>query len=95
MHFDVETLAGTGVDGATDGPVAEAQFNLPRAIAVTPNGTVYVGETFFNGLRKIEDGVVTTLASRDDGNIDGPLSVALFRGPTGIVSDQAGNLYVN
>ena len=60
MHFDVQTLAGTGVDGATDGPVAEAQFNLPRAIAVTPNGTVYVGETFFNGLRKIEDGVVTT-----------------------------------
>ncbi len=94
MFFDVETFAGTGVDGASDGSVTEAQFHMPRAIAVTPNGTVFVAETFFNGLRKIEGGVVTTLASRDDGNIDGPLAQALFRGPTGIVSDKTGNLYL-
>jgi DNA-binding beta-propeller fold protein YncE len=34
------------------------------------------------------------LASRTDGSADGPLSTALFRGPSGIVFDQAGNLYL-
>jgi DNA-binding beta-propeller fold protein YncE len=94
MHFDVQTFAGTGVGGASDGPVGEAQFNFPTAITVTANGAVYVSEALLNGLRKIEGGVVTTLADRTEGNTDGALSAALFRGPTGIVSDQAGNLYV-
>jgi DNA-binding beta-propeller fold protein YncE len=55
---------------------------------------VYVTETPSNGIRKIEGGIVSTLASRADGNADGPLSTALFRGPSGIVSDRAGNLYL-
>ena len=43
---------------------------------------------------EIEGGVVTTLQTLDDGNIDGPLAQGLFRGPTGIVLDKTGNLYL-
>lgn len=94
MFFEVETFAGTGADGTDDGPVTTATFNGPNWLAVSPSGVVYVAETFHNGIRKIEGGVVSTLASRVHGNVDGPLSTALFSGPSGIVSDQAGNLYV-
>ena len=103
MFFEIETLAGTidfsGSSADLDetsgnGPAAEATLFVPFSIAVTPSGTVYVTETLFNGIRKIENGVVSTLTSRKQGSTDGPLSEALFRGPTGIVSDQAGNLYV-
>ena len=103
MHFEIGTFAGT-VDfvgtsadieaNPGDGPVAEARLFLAFGIAVTPSGTVYVTEALFNGIRKIENGIVSTLTSRTDGSVDGPLSQALFRGPTGIVSDREGNLYI-
>jgi NHL repeat len=103
MHFEIETFAGTDdfVGSSADieanpgdGPVAEARLFLANQIAVTPSGTAYVTETFFNGIRKIENGIVSTLTSRTDGSVDGPLSQALFRGPSGIVSDGKGNLYI-
>jgi DNA-binding beta-propeller fold protein YncE len=103
MHFEIETFAGTDdFSGSSadieanpgDGPVAEARLFLANQIAVTPSGAVYVTETFFNGIRKIENGIVSTLTSRTEGSVDGPLSQALFRGPTGIVSDRGGNLYI-
>jgi DNA-binding beta-propeller fold protein YncE len=94
MFFEVETFAGTGDQGGDDGPAMKASFNLPFKIAVSPQGVVYVTEVLFNGIRKIEGGVVSTLASRADGFADGPLSTALFLGPSGVVFDQAGNLYL-
>lgn len=94
MFFEVETFAGTGDEGTDDGPVSTATFNGPSWLTVSPSGVVYVAETFHNGIRKIEGGVVSTLASRAHGNVDGPLATALFSGPSGIVSDRAGNLYV-
>jgi DNA-binding beta-propeller fold protein YncE len=64
------------------------------AVEIQASGAVYVTEPRANGIRKIEGGVVSTLNSRGDGTADGPVATALFGGPTGIVSDQAGNLYV-
>ncbi|HEY7808429.1 MAG TPA: hypothetical protein VIC34_14620, partial [Croceibacterium sp.] len=94
MFFELETFAGTGVQGTQDGAAAVAMLDTPSWIASVPTGAVYVTETFSNGIRKIENGMVSTLTSRADGNADGPLSTALFRGPSGIVSDRMGNLYV-
>ena len=94
MFFELETFAGTGVEGTQDGPVAIAMLDSPSWIASVPTGAVYVTETFSNGIRKIENGIVSTLTSRTDGNTDGPLPTALFRGPSGIVSDRMGNLYL-
>ena len=94
MFFGLEAFAGSGVEGTQDGPVASAMFDMPSWIAASPTGAIYVTETFSNGLRKIENGIVSTLASRTNGNADDPLSTALFRGPSGIVSDRTGNLYL-
>src|SRR5260221_7895562 len=95
MFFDIETFAGgSGAQGTEDGPAATASFNQPGWITVSPSGVVYVTETFANGIRKVEGGVVSTLASRTEGSADGPLSTALFNGPSGIVTDRAGNLFL-
>src|ERR1043166_427603 len=87
MFFEVTTFAGTieffGSSSQLDaqsgnGPAAEAVLFGPFGIAVTPSGAVYVTEVLFNGIRKIEGGVVSTLTSRKEGNLDGPLATALF-----------------
>jgi NHL repeat len=95
MFFTVSIFAGAGGVGTADGPLATATFARPTAITVSPSGVVYVVETVFNGIRKIEAGIVSTLASRTKGYADGPLSTtALFNEPGGITSDHAENLYV-
>lgn len=83
------TLAGDGARGHVDGAAARARFSDPFALAIDPNGVLYVadaGDT--NRIRKIDtDGRVTTLP----GNFDTPSGLAIA--PTGdiIVADTGAN----
>ena len=92
----VTTLAGSGVAGFADGTGVAAQFYAPASVAVDSSGTVYVGDTYNNRIRKITPaGVVTTLAgSGIQGFADGTGSVAQFAHPRGVVVDSAGTVYV-
>lgn len=91
----VSTLAGTGTAGATDGPVASAQFNKPSGVAVGPDGTVYVADKGNNKIRQIRNGQVTTLAGTGTaGRVDGAPTSAQFNQPTGIAIDGSGSLYI-
>ena len=63
-------------------------------MAVSPSGVVYVTSPANNVIQKVERGVVSDLTNRTRGDTDGPLSTASFHGPSGIVSDKAGNLYI-
>ena len=93
----VTTLAGqAGVSGSSDGS-GFASFNHPAGIAVDSAGNVYVADTNNDEIRKVTAaGVVTTLAGLAgiSGSSDGSGSAASFNGPSGIVADAAGNLYV-
>lgn len=104
---EVTTVAGTGVRGTTDGPAAMASFYSPQAIAVGPDGTVYVAEAVseltagvydlavINRIRAISpDGVVSTLAGGLSGYADGTGSAARFYLPYGLDVGPDGNLYV-
>ncbi len=94
---NVTTLAGVaGVSGSNDG-TAGAQFNHPTGVAVDTAGNVFVADTNNNEVRKVTAaGAVTTLAglAGTTGSADGSGSAARFNGPSGIVADAAGNLYV-
>ncbi len=92
----VSTLAGSGAEGATDGPAATACFNRPTGIAVNAQGTVYVADSFSKTIRTITpDGQVSTLAgSGEAGTADGRGRAASFGTPGGLAIDAAGTLYV-
>nr|WP_255217184.1 hypothetical protein [Myxococcus sp. AM010] len=93
--FTMGTLAGTGVQGNTgDGAAANAaQLDTPQGLAVDGAGVVYITCTPQARVRKVEEGVITTLAGTGaagfagDGGLPG---AAQLNGPRGLAVDQAG-----
>ena len=49
----VITYAGTGLNGADDGPPDKASFSMPLSIAVDSLGNLYVADSLNNMIRKI------------------------------------------
>jgi ATP-dependent protease HslVU (ClpYQ) peptidase subunit len=92
----VNTFAGSGVAGSTNGTGTASQFNNPSAICADASHNVYVADSNNHKIRKISaTGVVTTLAgSGVAGFDDGAGAVAQFNNPSGICVDYLGNLYV-
>ncbi|MBU6429337.1 MAG: SMP-30/gluconolactonase/LRE family protein, partial [Cyanobacteria bacterium REEB65] len=93
----VSTLAGNGSEGYADGPGRSAEFNNPHGIAVAPDGTVYVADTFNQRIRKIQpDGIVSTLAGDGQAGvaIDAQGSRAQFQNPLGLALGHDGSLWV-
>lgn len=92
--YSVTTYAGTSL-GYQDGSLQEAKFNQPAGLAVDATGTIYVSEYGGNRIRKIQDGVVSTLAgSGQDGHSDGQGTAASFLHPQGLAVDSHGFVYV-
>ena len=92
----VTTLAGSGLEGATDGITTSASFSQLNGVDVDVAGNVYVADRFNQKIRKITAaGVVTTFAgSGDYGSTDGAASSASFGFPHSVAVDAAGNVYV-
>lgn len=91
----VTTLAG-GREGFADGTGTSASFNTPSALALGPDGNLYVADTGNNRIRKITPtGQVSTVGG--DGNagyVDGPAAKAQFNGPIGLSVSNGGDIYV-
>jgi sugar lactone lactonase YvrE len=94
----VTTLAGAaGSPGSGDGSGSTARFNQPRGVAVAPGGDLYVADTGNNLIRRVTSaGVVTTVAGifGISGSGDGAAAAASFNQPTGLATDESGNLYI-
>lgn len=91
----VTTLGSASGSGFVDESGAEAKALLaPRAIAVAPDGNVYIGE--YTTIRKLtRAGVLTAFAGDGSfGDADGVGVKASFSSIRSMVVDNAGNLYV-
>jgi sugar lactone lactonase YvrE len=91
----VTTVAG-GDRGFADGSGPSARFDTPSALAVGPDGTLYVADTGNNAIRRITpDAVVSTVAGDGiAGFQDGPAREARFNGPIGVAVDSSGRVFV-
>jgi len=97
----VTTIAGTGQRGYSGdgGPAATAAFASPEAVAVDPNGIIYVADQGNNRVRRIDAAsVITTVAGT--GAVTGPLgdggpaTSAVVAGPQGLAIDRLGNVFI-
>ena len=105
----VTTLAGGNEWGLRDGPAGTAQFVGPMGVAIAADGSIYVADTYNHRIRRIADGMVTTVAGSgpifywpslnpDDhsggGYLDGPAGRALFSFPSEIAFAPDGGLLI-
>jgi len=100
----IATVAGNGsytllASSLGDGGSAiSATLNFPTGVAVDSSGNIYIGDTFNNRIRKVTvDGIINTIAGTGSGSYSGDGGLAAsagLSGPTGIVVDAGGNLYV-
>jgi streptogramin lyase/ribosomal protein L27 len=92
----VTTLAGSENTGFADGTGTSAQFDRAWGLVVDALGNVFVADRDNNRIRKITpEGVVSTFAgSNSTGTDDGTGTSAKFDGPTGLILDETGNLFV-
>jgi uncharacterized protein (TIGR03437 family) len=95
----ITTVAGNGTSGfAGDGSTAtSAELNQPLGVAVDSAGNIYIADTFNNRIRKVSNGVITTIAGTGTGGYSGDggaaPNAALYQ-PTGVAVDSAGNVYI-
>jgi N-acetylneuraminic acid mutarotase len=99
VQFDptsVNTFAGSGEPGFSDGNGTSAQFYYPQGVSVDTYGTIYLADQLNHRIRKISaTGMVTTLAGTGvAGFANGPGASAQFNNPVGVAADAAGNIYV-
>ena len=96
----VETIAGTGqpLSSGDGGPAIQANLDTPSALALHPDGSLYVAEYRGARIRRITpDGLINTVAgtglfgNTGDG---GPARAARFLAPAGLAIDQQGNVFV-
>jgi uncharacterized protein (TIGR03437 family) len=97
----ITTIAGTGTLGYSgDGAAATAAtLNAPSGLAFDSKDNLYIADTGNNVIRKISGANITTVAGIQSqggayGGDNGAATSANLNGPTAVVVDAAGNLYI-
>jgi uncharacterized protein (TIGR03437 family) len=93
------TIAGTGSTGVFSGdggPAVNAAVSLPTAIALDPQGNMYLADFGNARVRKISNGIITTVAGSATGApvFEGEAAVNVrLAGPTGVAAGRSGAVY--
>jgi uncharacterized protein (TIGR03437 family) len=95
----IATVAGTGSYGYSgdNGPATSAQLYGPSGVAVDAAGNLYIADSYNDRIRKVSNGVITTIAGNGTqgyGGDNGPATSAQLYSPEGVAVDGTGNVYV-
>ena len=94
----ITTVAGNGTLGYSgdNGPATSAQLGYALGIAVDSSGNLYIADNWNSRVRKLSNGVITTVAGNGTLGLsgdDGPATSAQL-GPVSVAVDSIGNLYI-
>ena len=95
MNGKTWTLTGNDAEDSIDGSLYQASFIAPTAISVDSRGAIYVADG--NSIRVIGRrlfALVETITDTKRGFADGSLRQSKFNRPSGLASDENGNLFV-
>ena len=95
----IYTVAGSsqGFDG-NNGPPTSALLLKPIGTAIGPSGELYIADTNHNSIRKVLNGVITTVAGTGSPGYSGdtgPATSAQLSAPWGVAVDSSGNLFIS
>ncbi|HUO59096.1 MAG TPA: NHL repeat-containing protein [Candidatus Acidoferrales bacterium] len=95
------TFAGNGASAFSGdgGPAINASFNKPQGIFIDSSGNLFVADTSNHSVRKIaaSAGTVSTVAGNGtygSGGDNGLATGAVLSGPTDVVTDSSGDLFI-
>lgn len=96
----IRTIVGTGQPGSAGdgGLAANAQLRNPRGIHVDSNGTLYIVDAGNHRIRVIHtSGIIATLAGTGLAGFNGDdrlATTAQLSNPSGVTTDQFGNVFI-
>ncbi len=95
----MSTVAGGSFGPGTgdNGPATSAELLYPQGVAVDSAGNLYIADTVNNRIRKVANGMITTVAGNGTQGFsgdNGPATSAELIRPYGVAVDSAGNLYI-
>ena len=96
----INTYAGNGQEGfkGDSGSALEASLDKPFGIAFDRKGNLYIADRGNNRVRKVNTQRIITTVAGDGGFFfmgdNGPAYRASVAGPTGVVVDDQGTLYI-
>ena len=95
MRLDATTgiltrVAGNATNGFSgdNGPAINAQLSGPNGLALDPAGNLYIFDANNKRIRKVSNGIITTVAGN---GLNGPVG----NGGSALAMDAAGNLYIS
>jgi sugar lactone lactonase YvrE len=96
----ISTVACSGINGSggDGGPAIKANCDNPNGVGVDSAGNIYIADSFSSAVRKVTpDGTISRVAGNGQygsGGDGGPATSASLERPTGVITDNAGNLYI-
>ncbi|HMD69739.1 MAG TPA: hypothetical protein VKF41_00265 [Bryobacteraceae bacterium] len=92
----ITTVAGNGTQGFSgdNGLATSAELNFPAGVAVDSAGNLYIPEPYNNRIRKVSNGVITSVVGNSLSGDNGPATSAQLSSPNAVAWDSAGNLYI-
>ena len=96
----ITTVAGNGEYGYSGdgGPAISAVLGGPGGIAVDQSGSIYIADSGNNRIRKVTNGIITTVVGNGNAAFagdGGPALNAALNVPTAVALDGSGNLYIS